>query len=225
MAALSGLIWAVVTVAVVFAVFKWYLPYLMRQQQAEGAEITQVQITKTFKIIVYSISIIVAFLCGFFSGIRQDEWLSICKMILTLGILNVIFITDSKLYKIPNLCVLILLCGRCLSMIWELCNNDGTVMLGLINSLIAGLLSLLFLLIMAKITRGGIGYGDVKMFGALGFLCGVRAVLYTLILSFFFCAIVSVILLLTKKKGLKDGLPMGAFIWLAFAVTIILGLC
>lgn len=225
MAALSSLIWAVVTAAIVFVVFKWYLPHLLAKPQPEGKEILDVQITKNFKIFIYIASVVVALLCGYFSGVRQDAWLSVCKMVLTLGILNVISITDIKLYKIPNLCVLILLGGRCLSFIPELINNDGTVLMGLINSLIAGIVSLLFLLLISKITRGGIGYGDVKLFGALGFLCGVRAVLYTLILSFFLCAIVSAILLLTKKKGLKDDLPMGPFIWLGFAVTIIFGLC
>lgn len=225
MAALSSLIWAVVTAAIVFVVFKWYLPHLMAKPQPEGEEKLDVQITKKFKIFFYVTSVVVALLCGYFSGARQDAWLSVSKMVLTLGILNVISITDIKLYKIPNLCVLILLGGRCLSFIPELINNDGTVLMGLINSLIAGIVSLLFLLLMSKITRGGIGYGDVKLFGALGFLCGVRAVLYTLMLSFFLCAIVSAVLLLSKKKGLKDGLPMGPFIWIGFAITIILGLC
>lgn len=225
MAALSSLIWAVVTAAIVFVVFKWYLPYLTAKPQPEGEEIPEVQVTKNFKIVVYIASVVVALLCGFFSGTRQDTWLSVSKMILTLGMLSVISITDIKLYKIPNLCVLILLGGRCLSFIPELINNDGTFLMGLINSLIAGIVSLLFLLLMSKVTRGGIGYGDVKLFGALGFLCGVRAVLYTLMISFFLCAIVSAVLLLSKKKGLKDGLPMGPFIWLGFALTVIFGLC
>ena len=225
MAALSSLIWAVVTAAIVFVVFKWYMPYLASKPQPEGEKISIVQVTKKFKILVYVVSVLTAVLCGYFSGARNDEWLSVCKMILTLGVLNVISITDIKLYKIPNLCVLILLGGRCLSMIPELVNNDGTFLMGLINSLIAGIVSFLFLLLMSKITRGGIGYGDVKLFGALGFLCGVRAVLYTLMLSFFLCAIVSAVLLLSRKKGLKDGLPMGPFIWIGFAIAIILGLC
>lgn len=225
MATLYSLIWAVVTAAIAFAVFKWYLLHLIEKQQSEAEEIQDVQITKTFKIVMYVASIAVALLCGYFSGARQDTWLSMSKMVLTLGILNVISITDIKLYKIPNFCVLVLLCGRCLSFIPELINNDGTVLMGLINSLIAGIACLLFLIVISKITHGGIGYGDVKLFGALGFLCGVRAVLYTLILSFFLCAIVSAVLLLSKKKGLKDGLPMGPFVWIGFAITIILGLC
>ncbi len=225
MAVLSSLIWGVVTVAIVFVVFKWYLPYLVVKPQLEGEEVVDFQVTKTFKTIVYIASSAVAILCGYVSGARFDAWTSVCKMILMLGMLNVISITDIKLYKIPNVCVLVLLGGRCLSMIIELINNDGTFLMGVINSFIAGIVSLLFLLLMSKITGGGIGYGDVKLFGALGFLCGVRAVLYTLILSFFLCAIVSAFLLLFKKKSLKDGLPMGPFIWLGFAVTIIFGLC
>lgn len=225
MAALCSLAWAAVVAITLFILLQWYLPHLMDESKFGNGEIAGIQITLKAKVFAYLASIMIAALCGYFSGVRGDAWLNACKLLLTLAVLNVISITDIKLYIIPNSCIYILLCGRCLSAILEIIIiNDGTLMTGFKNSFIAGIVTLLYLLLMAKITRGGIGYGDVKVFGAIGFLCGIGIVLYTLIISFFMCAIVSAMLLLSKRKGIKDSLPMGPFIWLGFAATVMLGL-
>ena len=228
MAVLLCLVWGAVVAATIFVSFSWYLPFLSAKPSREEESETRAskpQITRRFQAVIYIVMILVAMICGYVSGNREDAFVSIFKMLLTLDVLSVVTITDIKLYKIPNLCILVLLAGRCLSIIPELVINDGTLVMGLLNSVIAGALSLLFLLLMSKITHGGIGYGDIKLFGALGFLCGVHAVVYTLLISFFLCAVASAMLLLTKKKHLKDGLPMGPFIWIGFAITIIVGLC
>lgn len=225
MVILSSLLWAAVATASVFIVFKWYLPALLAQPQPEDVKMTGVPVTKKLKIVVFVLSIVLSALCGYFSGLRQDEWMSVFRMILAMAVLNVISITDITLYRIPNVCVLILLAGRVLSIIAEMIVGDGTLLLSLLNSLIAGIACLIFLFLASKITGGGIGYGDIKLFAALGFLCGTRAVVYTLLLSVFICSIVSVVLLISKKKKLKDGLPMGPFIWVGFAITVILALC
>lgn len=228
MVILSCLIWGILCFVTVISSLKWYLPKLrLNSDNLAGQEEFAFKETglRKFHIAFLFISVVVAMICGFISYNRHDSLLSTLKMILALCTLNVIAITDIELYKIPNLWVLILFIGRCLSFIPELIINDGSLLLSLINSMVAGTVCLLFLFIVSKITQGGIGYGDVKLFGALGFLCGVRAVVYILILSFFLCAIISIALLITKKKHLKDGVPMGPFVWLGFAATIILGLC
>lgn len=219
-------IWGIFCVATVFFTQKWYLPKLKLKTTGSDEYVISNKINhKVFIALLFGISIIIALICGFVSGNRQDELLSTIKMLLALCVLNVVAIIDIELYKIPNICVLILLAGKGLSIIPEIIINDGTVWIGLVNSIIAGTFSLVFLLLMSKITRGGIGYGDIKIFGSLGFLCGVRAVIYTLMISFFLSAVVSVVLLITKRKQLKDGLPMGPFIWIGFATTIVFGLC
>ncbi len=228
MAILSCLIWGILCLATIILSLKWYLPklreksdVLVEKEKIVGEEVG----LRKFHFLIIVFSIIIVMICGFVSYNRQDNLLGVCKMIFALCILSIVAITDVELYIIPNFCVFILFIGRCLSFIPELIINNDSLLMSLMNSIIAGGLCLLFLLIVSRITQGGIGYGDVKLFSALGFLCGVRAVVYTLILSFLFCTIVSIVYLITKKKHLKDGLPMGPFIWLGFAASIILGLC
>ena len=61
------------------------------------------------------------------------------------------------------------------------------------------------------ITRGGVGYGDVKLFAALGLLLGFQVLfnvlLYTLIAAFVY----AIFLLVTRKGKVNDRLPLGPF--------------
>lgn len=235
MAVICALIWAIINCAVLFGAIKVYLPkfkmdnrdMVMIEPEAGGNLIE----TKAFNgkcskrdICILCIAMLLAAVCGYVSGSRQDYWLSMGKMLVMLSVLSVVAITDIDYYKIPNVWVAVVFLVRCISLIIEMF-TVGNVILGVINSVIAGVSGFLFLLIISKITHGGIGYGDVKLFSALGFLCGVNAIVYTLIISFFLCAIVSILLLISKKKNVKDGIPLGPFVWIAFAATIILGLC
>ena len=174
MTAIACSVWTIVSVSAVFITFKWYLPSL-HSSINEGDNNSKTHATKPFQIAVYLVAIMVAIGCGYRMEVRQVDWINASKILLALSVLNIVSITDVILYKIPNLCVVILLVGRCLSLIPELICSDGTFFIGMINSLLAGSVCLLFLLVLSKMTNGGIGYGDVKLFGALGFLGGVYA--------------------------------------------------
>lgn len=228
MAILMSFFWGAICSMSLFAALRLYIPVLQLQQGVDELEKNtgrNEHVRNLIYALFFTTSIITAMICGYISGMRQDDLINIFKMVGALCVLSVISITDIALYKIPNACVLILLVLRIASIVPELFINDRSILQGLLNSCIAGIVSLIFLLFVSKITHGGIGLGDVKLFGAFGFLCGVNATVYTLVLSFLFSAIVSVVLLITKKKQLKDGLPMGPFIWFGFALSIILGLC
>ncbi len=76
----------------------------------------------------------------------------------------------------------------------------------------------LFLLI-AVISKGGMGGGDIKLVAALGLWFGWKGLLVLLFIAFVIGAIVSVLLLLLRRKGRKDGIPFGPF--LAFAAYLV----
>lgn len=78
-------------------------------------------------------------------------------------------------------------------------------------------------LIIAIISKGNMGGGDIKLIGALGFILGVKKSLLNIFLSFLFGAVISIFLLLFKIKTRKDAIPFGPFICLAFIVTILWG--
>jgi leader peptidase (prepilin peptidase)/N-methyltransferase len=88
---------------------------------------------------------------------------------------------------------------------------------GFFVSLLAGFSLSFFLLCLHLITRGkGMGLGDVKLVIPLGFFLGLPTAIYFLWGSFMVGAVVGIILLLTKRKGLKSQIPFGPFLVLSF---------
>lgn len=71
------------------------------------------------------------------------------------------------------------------------------------------------------ITRGkGMGVGDLKLSGALGFLFGWPDIIFLLSFSFIIGSLVSVFLLVRRHKGMKDVVPFGPFLVLGTVVLM-----
>lgn len=93
----------------------------------------------------------------------------------------------------------------------------------LFNSILALIISGGIFLIIVILSKGGMGGGDVKLIGVLGFILGIKMVLLNIFLSFILGAIISIFLLLFKIKERKDSIPFGPFICLAFIITVFWG--
>lgn len=91
-----------------------------------------------------------------------------------------------------------------------------------ISALSGALIGVVFLLI-AKITREGIGYGDGWMITATGIVLGFRRNFLLLCCALILCAIVSVFLLIFRKAGKKTELPFVSFLFPAFVIVCLTG--
>lgn len=80
----------------------------------------------------------------------------------------------------------------------------------------------LFLLI-AVVSNGGMGGGDIKLMAVLGLWFGWKHLLLLIMLSFISGALISVALLAFKIKGRKEAIPFGPFIALAAYLTSLFG--
>lgn len=78
-------------------------------------------------------------------------------------------------------------------------------------------------LIIAVVTKGAMGGGDIKLMGALGLCLGWKYTLLISFLSFIIGAILSIFLLAFKIKGRKDYIPFGPFISIAAVVAMMYG--
>mgnify|MGYP000330213919 CR=1 FL=1 len=68
-------------------------------------------------------------------------------------------------------------------------------------------------------SRGGMGFGDVKMAAVMGLFLGWRALPVALFVAFVAGGLVAAALLLTRRKQRKDALPFAPFLALGGAVT------
>ena len=67
--------------------------------------------------------------------------------------------------------------------------------------------------------KEAMGFGDVKLMGALGLYFGLYNIIAISVLSFTIAAICIVVFLITKMKNVNDYMPFGPFIVLASGIV------
>ena len=111
--------------------------------------------------------------------------------------------------------LLLAVCGLALQL-WT-----GAV--GFVSMLIGALGGGGLLFLLAVVSKGGMGGGDVKFAFALGFWLGWQGTLVGLFLGFVLGGVVSLLLLLLGLRGRKDFIPFGPFIAVGAWVALLYG--
>ncbi|PKM51278.1 MAG: hypothetical protein CVV02_07935 [Firmicutes bacterium HGW-Firmicutes-7] len=92
-------------------------------------------------------------------------------------------------------------------------NPNISLLEGVVGSIITGIL----LLLLSKITRGGIGIGDVFVFVLISLIAGWKMSMTVLIFALVLCGCIGIVLFAFKKAKRKTTIPFMPFI---FAMTI-----
>lgn len=71
--------------------------------------------------------------------------------------------------------------------------------------------------------KDAMGFGDVKLLGAIGAFLGWKAVLFTIMISSLAGSIVGITLVVTKQKAMQSRIPYGPYIALAAVIWILWG--
>lgn len=89
----------------------------------------------------------------------------------------------------------------------------------------AGYGGLMLVAVLGKLAfkKEAMGYGDVKLMGAVGALFGWQAVLFTIFLSSLLGSVVGLSLICLKKKALQSQIPYGPYIAVAAMVWMFWG--
>lgn len=95
--------------------------------------------------------------------------------------------------------------------------------LSIFDMLIASLLGGGLLLLIAVVSCGGMGDGDIKFAAALGLWLGWKCLLLTLFFSFLLGGVGGISLLLFKIKSRNDFIPFGPFIALGTLLSVLYG--
>jgi leader peptidase (prepilin peptidase)/N-methyltransferase len=100
---------------------------------------------------------------------------------------------------------------------------DRTEHIGIVNSVIGMLIGGGSFYLIAMISRGGMGGGDIKMMGMVGTFLGWKGVLMTTFIGSFTGAIIGIFLMVFKGKGRKAKIPFGPFLALGSLCSLFAG--
>lgn len=82
----------------------------------------------------------------------------------------------------------------------------------ILNSFLGFFLGGGFFFLIATISNGGMGGGDIKLIAILGFWFGWKDIILISLLSFIIGSIIAILLLMMRLKTRKDAIPFGPFI-------------
>lgn len=79
-----------------------------------------------------------------------------------------------------------------------------------------------FLFLVSILSKRSIGFGDVKLFAAIGIYMGFWGTFNVLFYSLLYCAVVSIVLLAAKKADRKARIPFAPFIFAGYVTAVLL---
>ena len=178
--------------------------------------------SRTCFCVVMAIVTVVLF-CSSFIIVRHISNIpNLVKLVLLMGILAAVAVIDLRKTIIPNLLIVIGLIVRVLIYVVELLFYNNIFVPQLISDVIGFFIGFGILLIASIVSKGALGFGDVKLFGLIGLMSGAICTYSTLIISLLLSTIVSIGLMVSKKKSRKDSIPFGPFVFFGYIIAIIL---
>ena len=170
-------------------------------------------------LIIAVIYVTLIYLCGIKTTLIAN--LDLIKYLIISPILLSAFIIDYKHQIIPNRLNLTLFeIGIVFAFLYGL--SDVAISINLILGMLAGAGIFLLITVIGGFIYGkeAMGFGDVKLMGALGLLFGLSNIIIITLLSFLVGAILSIILLLTRIKKSNEYIPFGPFIVLGTFISM-----
>ncbi len=130
---------------------------------------------------------------------------------------------DFKQRIVSNRILLILLAVRAVLFLPEWLLYPGYILDFVLTSLFGALLAMAVLFAGYFIGKKGIGMGDIKLFGVMGWYVGPMPVMAMMFLSLCFAAVYGIIQLLRKKLKKEDEIPFVPFVLAGAVAGALLG--
>lgn len=172
---------------------------------------------------VMLLSIVVGALCygaAVMIFFHTEEILNRIKMLIALICVAGAACNDYREERIPNIFPLAMAVSGlvCLTVGYVISQNGARSYIA--SSLIATVLVASCMSVAALLTKNGIGIGDIKLLSALALLGGMYAVGGTLFFGMLICFLAAIILLISRKKTIKESLPFGPFVFIGYVMSI-----
>ena len=129
-------------------------------------------------------------------------------------------VTDIKMKKIPNRVVLAMLASWALIMAPYVFVDAGMAIALIVESLLGLALGGGLFLLAYFISRKGLGGGDVKFMAAAGLFLGTGGAITTMLSGTILAALTGGAMMLLKKIGKKDTIPLAPFLFAGMLITV-----
>lgn len=159
----------------------------------------------------------------YFFGIHQGLYanLNLIKFALLIPMLISALMIDYKLQIIPNRLNLTMFeIGLFLTFLYGITNVN--IAINMLLGMVAGGGIFLIITLLGGLIAGkeAMGFGDVKLMGALGLYFGLSGIIVISLIAFLLGAIISLVLLATKIKKTDEYIPFGPFIVIAALIVL-----
>lgn len=208
-------------ISFVFSLFTGNFLKLVDKKKAEDFKISEY--LKEFRIlnaskVLFGMNILLGIIFSIILPFKFVWIYELCIVALTM-----VFYTDYKYQIIPDTAsIIIAICGI-LNLIMDFSLS------GLISSACGGVVGFLFFLVINIISKqiikeNGFGFGDVKLYGALGLFFGIYGIVTNIVLTVFICAMFSIVFLIYNKlkKKKEKYLPFGPFICISSLILLVI---
>ena len=155
---------------------------------------------------------------------REYEYADIIKIIITYILLLSGSAVDYKYHIIPNRIIGMAVLCRLIVFAMEYCLLPEQFLTILIDSIIGAILGFGILFIVYIICKQGIGFGDVKLIGTIGFIFGILIAYNILFYTMFILAIYIIIMWMCKKINKNSQIPFAPFVYCGFVLCIVFNL-
>ena len=145
------------------------------------------------------------------------------QYILLLTLTYIAAVSDIKTKKIPNTLVLTMIGVWVLTMTPQLFINTDVAIRTLSDAILGFLTGGGLFLLIYIFSRRGLGGGDVKLMAAIGLYLGFAGVISAMVFGSLLSGLVALILLLLKKVGRKDTIPLAPFLFVGTFITVLFG--
>ena len=150
----------------------------------------------------------------------------ILKSLKALTIISVVLIVAGIDYRekiIPNEAIIFILSIASILILINIFKNKVETLAIFIDSTVAMILGAGLFAISKEVSKNGVGMGDIKIIGALGFYLRTYALIGVLMVSLVSIAVYGMFKILTKKATTKDEIAFAPFIAFGVTTCMILG--
>ena len=152
-----------------------------------------------------------------------DDAVALAVYVPTFAVLLVLLATDLDQRLLPDLLTLPLIAFAAVVLVLGYSPALADKSLGLASGIAAAVLLPVLLLVSDRIIGGDLGLGDVKLSVSLGLLFGLSALFYGLLLASIGFAVVLLVLMATRRLGLKSAVPFGPVLICAAFIAALAG--